>query len=152
MGDPGPLHLEEVTQEAEGIAMSSKKRTSDKEEWLRQAEAAYEKVFGERDRLAQGSGPTTFSEIEAEAVSEANQLGRWLLERKIASEAEVSDCHGEQCPCPFCQKPAKRKREDLETREVRARPGTVSLKRYEYYCVRCRRSFFPDRPQAEPEG
>ncbi|MGH7426571.1 MAG: hypothetical protein ACREJP_10465 [Candidatus Methylomirabilales bacterium] len=132
--------------------MSSKRGTPDKKEWLREAEAAYERVFGERDRLGQGRGPTTFSEIEAEAVREGNQLARWLLEGKISSQAEVSHCHAEECPCPFCGKPAKRRREDLETREVHARPGAVSFQRYEYYCVPCRRYFFSAGPQAEPQG
>jgi hypothetical protein len=134
------------------MTMPSKRGTPDKEEWLREAAAAYERVFGERDRRDQGHRPTTFSELEAEAVEEGNQLARRLLEGKISSQAEVSDCHGEQCSCPFCGKPAKRKREDLETREVLARPGAVSFKRYAYYCVRCRRSFFSAGPQSEPQG
>lgn len=131
--------------------MSSKRGTPDKEEWLRKAEEAYEKVFGERDRLGQGRGSATFSEIEAEAVEEGNRLARWLIEGKISSEAEALDSHGEECPCPFCGKPAKRKREDLEDREVHARPGAVSFERYGYYCVPCRRLFFSAGPQAEPQ-
>lgn len=122
--------------------MSSKKRTPDKEEWLKEAEEAYERVFGERDRLGESRQPTTFSEIEAEAVREGNQLARRLIEGKISSSLEASGCHGGECHCPFCGKPAKRMREDREAREVHARPGAVSFERYEYYCGRCRRSFF----------
>jgi hypothetical protein len=131
--------------------MSSKRGTPNKEEWLREAEQAYERVFGNRNRLGESGRPTTFTEIEAEAVQEGNQLARWLLEGKISSEAETSNCHGEECPCPSCGKSAKRVREDLETREVHARPGAVSFERYEYYCVHCRRLFFPAGPQAEPQ-
>jgi hypothetical protein len=144
MIDPGPLPLEGITEEAEeaeGITMSSK-RTPDKEEWLRNAAQAYDRAFGERDRLGEGRQPMTFSEIEEEAVREGNRLARWLLEGMISSKVEASGAHGEECDCPSCGKPAKRKREGLETREVHARPGPVSFERYEYYCGRCRKSFF----------
>jgi hypothetical protein len=132
--------------------MSSKRGTPDKAEWLRKAEEAYDRVFGKRDRLGEGSRPTTFNEIEAEAVGEGNALSCWLLESKISSEAQASDCHGHECPCPFCGKPAKRQREDPETREVQARPGNVSFERHQYYCVACRRLFFSGRSQAGPEA
>jgi len=124
----------------------------DKEEWLREAERAYEKVFGQRDKVGKNPRFPTFTELEEEAVQEGNQLARWLLEGKISSEAESSDCHGEECNCPRCGRACKRKKEDLETRDLRSRPGSVSFKRYEYYCDSCRKSFFPAGPQAEPQG
>ena len=124
----------------------------DKTEWIKEAEQAYERVFGERDRATEACGIATFSEIEDEVVRESNKLARWLLEGKISSESAHSGCGEENCPCPFCGKLAKRKREDLEGREIHARPGTVSFQRYEFYCGPCRRSFFPSRPRAEPQG
>ena len=123
----------------------------DKEQWLKEAEEAYEKVFGPRDKIAEVGRPLTFSEIEAEAVREGNKLACWLLEGKISSETARSDCHGEQCNCPHCGKPAKRKREEPDTRELQARPGSVSFGRYEFYCCSCRRSFFPSGYPAEPK-
>lgn len=122
-----------------------------KEAWLKEAEKAYEKVFGERDRIRKGGGPMTFSEIEDEAVREGNQLARWLLEGKISAQSEESGCHEETCPCPHCGKLAKRKREDVDTRQLRARPGTVSMDRYGYFCAWCRRVFFPSGRSAQPE-
>ena len=124
----------------------------DKEEWLREAERAYEEVFGHRDKEAVTDRPLTFSEIEEEAVREGNRLARLLLEGKISSETEQANCHGERSPCPHCRKPAKRKREDLEAREVQARPGVISFRRYQYYCPACRGSFFPSGHTARPEG
>lgn len=129
----------------------SSKRAPNKEEWLREAEEAYERVFGKRDKLGEGRRTMTFSEIEEEAVREGNELARRLLEGKISAESEASGCHGEECQCPFCGRLAKRKREEAESREVQARPGTVSFDRYEYYCMRCRRHFFSAGPQAEPQ-
>ena len=123
--------------------MSFKKGKPDKEEWLREAERAYEAVFGQRDRTTQDHRPLTFSEIEEEAVQEGNRLARLLLEGKLSSEAAGSLYQEEECSCPRCGGAAKRKREDQETREIQARPGTVSFRRYEYYCRACRRSFFP---------
>lgn len=125
----------------EGTTMSIKRGTPDKQEWLREAEEAYQRVFGQRDRLGE-SRPSTFSQIEEEAVREGNKLARFFIEGKISSQLEASGCHEEAGHCPCCGKLAKRKREEPETREIHARPGVVSLERYEYYCVGCRRSFF----------
>lgn len=150
--DPGPLPLEGITlKKPKGSTMSRKRGAPNKEEWLREAEKAYEKVFGQRDKLGEGRRPMTFTEIESEAVQEGNKLARWLLEGKISTEAEAADCHAEECNCPVCKRPAKRRSEDLETRDVHARPGAVSFERYGYYCVPCRRLFFSGGPQAQPE-
>ena len=124
----------------------------DKEEWLREAELAYERVFGQRDKVVSRGRFPTFTELEEEAVEQGNQLARWLLEKKISSEAEISDCHREECNCPRCGRPCKRTSEELKTRDLRSRAGSTSLKRYEYYCVSCRKSFFPSGPQAGPQG
>jgi len=83
----------------------------DKEEWLREAERAYERVFGQRDKVGNSPGFPTFSELEDKAVREGNQLARWLLEGKLSSEAESSDCHREECSCPRCGRASKRKNE-----------------------------------------
>ncbi len=123
--------------------MFGQKGKRDKEAWLREAEKAYEEVFGERDKIRKLGRPMTFSEIEEEAVREGNQLARWLLEGKVATETERAGCHGETCPCLRCGKPAKRRREEPDDRTLRARPGAVAFARYEYYCLPCRRSFFP---------
>jgi hypothetical protein len=152
--DPGPLHLEETTKEKKRrrSPMCKERGKPDKEEWLKEAVQAYERVFGQRDRISKGGGCATFSEIEDEAVREGNQLARWLIEGKISSEAESSSCDTGECACPLCRKPAKRKGEDLGDREIHARPGAVSFKHYEWYCSSCRRSFFPSRPEAEPQS
>lgn len=127
-------------------------RKPDKEAWLREAERAYEEVFGERDRIRKLNRLMTFSEIEEEAVREGNQLARWLLEGKIATETERAGCHGETCPCPRCGQPARRRREEPESRRLRARPGSVAFARREYYCLPCRRPFFPSGHPAGPQG
>lgn len=132
--------------------MCSQRGKLDKEEWLKEAERAYERVFGERDRIGEGRRPLTFSEIEDEAVREGNHLARRLLEGKISSAAAGSGHEDEECRCPRCGRKAKRKREEPADREVQARPGTVSFQRYRFYCSSCRRSFFPSGPRAEARG
>jgi hypothetical protein len=67
--------------------MSPKRGTPDKEEWLREAEAAHQRAFGERDGLGEGAKAMTFSEIEAGAVREGHRLACWLLERMIPGES-----------------------------------------------------------------
>lgn len=124
----------------------------DKETWLREAEKAYEKVFGQRDRMPKPGRPKTFTELEEEAVQAGNQLARWILEAEITAETEGTGCDGENWPCPHCGKPAQRMRGEGERRELRSRPGGVSVRRCEYYCGSCRKSFFPSRLPARPQG
>ncbi len=143
--------LEGIPRTRGGMTVFGKGKP-DKEEWLREAERAYERVFGQRDKVRESTRFPTFTELEEEAVQEGNQLARWLLEGKISSETESSDFHREECDCPRCGRACKRKREELKVRDLRSRPGSVSFKRYEYYCVSCRKSFFPGGPQVETQG
>jgi len=91
-------------------------RKPDKKAWMREAERTYEEVFGERDRIRNDGRLMTFSEIEEEAVREGNQLARWLLEGKVATQTERAGCHGETCPCP----------EVRATRQAAARRARIS--------------------------
>lgn len=127
-------------------------RKPDQEAWLREAKRAYEAVFGERDRIQKCGRLMTFSEIEEEAVREGNQLARWLLEGKVAAESDRAGCQGATSPCPRCGQPAKRRREEPESRSLRSRPGSVGFSRYEYYCAPCRRPFFPSGHPAGSQG
>ena len=61
----------------------------DKEAWLKEAEEAYEKVFGPRDKAPEGGRPLTFSEIEEEAVREGNKLAVYLSALRTTGEVQA---------------------------------------------------------------
>ena len=121
--------------------MCQEKRKPAKEEWLEEAERAYNEMFGPGGR--RNKKPATFTELEDQACEVGERLTRWLLEKKISKEAGESSCEEEECPCPRCGKAAKRKEEGQEVRELRARPGPVAFDRQGYYCPSCRKVFFP---------
>ena len=75
--------------------MSSDEVRPSKEEWLEEAEKAYERAFGERDR--KHGRPSTFVELEEAACEEGDRLTRWLLEKKIGCESE--SCNSGAQPC-----------------------------------------------------
>jgi hypothetical protein len=121
----------------------------DKETWFEEAKRAYEEFCRKRAQSGQGLG--TFSELEQQSVEAGDRLARFLIASAISNESTESD-HREECDCPRCGKPAKRRDETAETRELHARPGAVAFGRQAYYCVRCRKVFFPNGPRARSEG
>ena len=107
-------------------------RNSDKDAWFEEAKRAYE-------------------ELEAQAVEAGDRLARFLIENTIAVQSTES-APSEECECPHCGKPARRKDDEPEGREIRAKPGVVGLERQGYYCASCRRIFFPTGPRTGSEG
>jgi len=63
--------------------MCEVRRCPSKEEWLREAERDYEKLFVKDE----GNKPLTFREIEAQAVEAGDKLSRWLLEKKLPNDS-----------------------------------------------------------------
>ena len=113
-------------------------KKADDEGWLEEARRSFERAFAKKD----SEGPMTFSQIEELAVQEGQRVARFLLEKKLESEA-AKHSQAEEASCPTCGKPAERKQEDRERREIIARPGAVGIERRAYYCTRCRKTFFP---------
>ena len=87
----------------------------DKEVWFEEAKRAYEEFSNKRAR--RGSGLGTFDELEEEAVEAGDRLARFLIENSISAQSTDFD-PPEECDCPRCGKPAKRKDEAPDTREL----------------------------------
>jgi len=121
----------------------------DKEAWFEEAKRAYEGFFGERVRRGPGLG--TFDELEEQAAEAGDRLTRFLIENSISAES-IDSAPPQECDCPRCGKPAKRKGEAPDTRELQARSGAIAFERQAYYCVPCRRIFFSNGPRTRTEG
>ncbi|MCI0409849.1 MAG: hypothetical protein L0191_15005 [Acidobacteria bacterium] len=124
-------------------------KNSDKDAWFEEAKRAYEEFCAKRAQ--QGKALGTFSELEAQAVEAGDRLARFLIENRIAVQSTESPA-AEECECPHCGRPARRKDEEPEGREIRAKPGAVGLERQGYYCVPCRKVFFSGGPRTGSEG
>jgi hypothetical protein len=121
----------------------------DKEVWFEEAKRAYEEFFNKRARRGPGLG--TFDELEEQAVEAGDRLARFLIENSISAQSTDFD-PPEECDCPRCGEPAKRKGEAPDTRELQAKPGAIAFKRQAYYCAPCRRIFFSNGPRTRSEG
>ena len=91
----------------------------DKEVWFEEAKRAYEEFINKRARRGPGLG--TFDELEEQAVEAGDRLARFLIENSISAQSTDFD-PPEECDCPRCGKPAKRKDEAPDTRELQAKP------------------------------
>lgn len=90
----------------------------------------------------------TFDQREAQAVELARALGAKALEQRVRQDSEGPA--EPTAPCPLCGK-ASRLRSTADDppppRDVLSRVGEIEYPRPEYYCVPCRRSFFPGGPR-----
>jgi len=128
--------------------MCAEREKPQKQQWLEEAERAYEEFFARKSKSGKRLG--TFRELEGWAVVAGDRLGRWLLERKISSESTEAEREKEH-DCPYCGKPARPREEGPERREVYAKPGSVCFEREGFYCPSCRKVFFPSGPGTRPE-
>lgn len=87
-------------------------------------------------RRADGSHKT-FDEIESEAIEMTDLLATELMEQAADSEPP------EACRCPRCDAVGKLVDRDREPIILETDRGEVGWMTTEYFCRRCRRSFFP---------
>ena len=80
----------------------------------------------------------TFDELEQESIEVSDVICEAMLGSLVGDKEESPGV----LRCPKCGRVSPRRCED-ETRIVEADRGTVSWNEPEYYCRRCRRSFFP---------
>ena len=82
--------------------------------------------------------PKTFDELEQESIEVGDLIGSAMLEASV--------CDGEEspatCRCPKCNRLCPLS-EEMEPRVLQTDRGEVSWLEAEYFCRRCRRSFFP---------
>lgn len=92
-------------------------------------------LLAEQGLPAKQSGEPLFTTLEDAAIAIGDAVTQELLEEQLAASAQ--DSHD----CPRCRTPGLRKKERRRT--IQSRRGDVELVEQEYYCKRCRRSFFP---------
>lgn len=80
----------------------------------------------------------TFDELEQDSIEVADVIGSSMLE---ANARDVEHPPG-ACRCPKCGAMAPQK-EDAEPRVLQTDRGEVDWLEAEYFCRKCRRSFFP---------
>jgi len=83
---------------------------------------------------------TRFSQIEDDAVAVADAIGREVMQNLLAKQAQ--QVPQTQLPCPDCGGPCERREKDVGQKRL-TRRGDVEWPEPEYYCSKCRRSFFP---------
>ena len=128
--------------------VAENKRKPDKEDWMKEAEEAYERFLGDDSSW---ENPRTFDEIERHAVEVGDRLTSWLLEKGLGRPS-AEPTSGTEAPCPRCGRACQPKDEGPEVREVETTRGEVPLTRRGYYCRPCRRVFFSSRPRTGSES
>lgn len=74
------------------------------------------------------------------------QLGDELARAVTEQELPAATDRQQEATCPECQKLARWK--GLRKRRIETRRGAIHVSEPEYFCPRCRRSFFPDDERA----
>lgn len=125
------------------MSAREQEREAIRAEFLNEARRAFQRMFE-----GEGSGPRTFDELEACVLEEVRRLGNWSLQRRVDGQTLAADSEPEAC-CPKCGQAANLvEMKELPARTVKTHLGEVGLKRREYSCRQCRRSFFPGGPCA----
>src|SRR6516165_10299917 len=119
-----------------------------RKEWLKRAEAAFERMFNESPAEAL----ITFTQREQCAVAISKELGNFLLEHHVAADPAVRPAEATQACCPKCGQPGQRVtgvKARLLERQLTTEVGEVALEREQWRCTTCRVAFFPSGPEVE---
>ena len=95
-----------------------------------------EELSREFGQIEEREGECLMSDVEGFAAQIGDALASRLMEQELQSREADDD---RDCPC--CQKPGRLRRR--RTRSVQTRRGAIEISEPEYYCGRCRKSFFP---------
>ena len=82
--------------------------------------------------------PKTFDELEQDSIEVGDLIASAMLEANVRDGEEPPGA----CRCPKCNRLCPRC-EEMEPRVLQTDRGEVSWLEPEYFCRRCRRSFFP---------
>ena len=88
--------------------------------------------------LATGEHACLLEAAEDWGVQLGDELARVATEQELSAAAASP----EEATCPQCQRLARWK--GHRKRRVETRRGAIHVSEPQYYCPRCRRSFFPD--------
>lgn len=113
-----------------------------RQQWLQQAEAAFELLFDpeKQDQLV------TFDQREERVIQLTRELSAWLLEQHTAGDPAVRLPQEQTAACPKCGQPAQRRTPPgaaLPARALTCEDGEVTLRREQWQCTTCRVAFFP---------
>jgi len=95
-----------------------------------------EELSREFGQIEEQDGECLMTDVEDFAAEIGDALAVRVMERELKSRESVGD---EICPC--CEKPGKLKRR--RKRSVQTKRGMIEIIEPEFYCGRCRKSFFP---------
>ncbi len=87
----------------------------------------------------------TFDEMESDSIAVADIIGTAMLEGNVQDVQQPAGT----CRCPTCDRLSPR-REEAEPRVLQTDRGEVTWLEAEYFCRRCRRSFFPSHGKFGP--
>ncbi len=90
----------------------------------------------------------TFDQIELHAISLGDQFTNLLTQRSIDQSV---DCEYQAPRCPKCDQPGCR-HDEPDPRVIEAARGQVQWNEDEYFCRKCRKSFFPADRSVGIEG
>lgn len=122
--------------------MDSAQRDRLRQQWLQQAEAAFDVLFDaeRQDQLV------TFDQHETLAVARGCELATWLLEQHLADDPAARPAADPPVACPKCRQAAVRHTPAEATpppRSLTCRSGEVTFRREQWRCPSCRVVFFP---------
>lgn len=92
--------------------------------------------------VAVGEHSCLLEAAEEWGVQLGNELSRAVTEQELPATFDPT----EEAACPQCQKLARWKGQ--RKRRIETRRGAIHVSEPEYYCPRCRRSFFPSDQRA----
>lgn len=106
--------------------------------FLQRVAEEFEEEFGPG---AEGPNGCLLESVEDWAVLIGDELSRQMMARQVSTVVE-SPATQEEGLCPKCHQLGRSK--GHRKRRIETRRGAIHVKEPEYYCPRCRRSFFPD--------
>ena len=109
-------------------------------ELQRRIEMFVETLEEEFGPVAQGEHNCLLSAIEDFGVQVGDAVAKSVAQKK-ASKQIVNEAPTSECCCPICTSPGQFKGE--RKRLLDGRRGSLRISEPEYFCSKCRKSFFP---------
>lgn len=94
-----------------------------------------EELSQEFGQIEERDGECLMTDVEDFAAEIGDALATRVMERELESREKIGDAI-----CPCCEAPGKVRR---RKRTVQTKRGTIEIEEPEFYCGRCRKSFFP---------
>ena len=112
-------------------------------ELQRRIEEFVESLEAEFGPVSQGKHNCLLSAIEDFGVQVGDEVAKSIAQKKSAKQIVLGE-PTTQCCCPVCSSPGQFKGE--RKRLLDARRGKLRITEPEYFCSKCRKSFFPSDP------